>query len=338
MRATVLRRRAIGCRASAHAMALMVVGAIGACPALAQGAAGPEAERSTLDTAPGSEPSPAPEGRPGLPPISVSLKLSSSVQFRTDLRDTPGDVLIGRSGLRVVFSGSPAEKLLLSASIGLEGNWYDFDDPSALIPGESDPFDDLYGLQLFVSPTWLIDDRWSITVGGFASVAGETDAEAGDAVTGGGFIGAGYAFSPEFRLTLGAGAATRLEDDTRLIPVISFAWQVSDTVSLESSGLSLRLTAELAPNFDFSLFGGFESREFRLDDSRAALPEGVVRDQQAPIGAELIWRPIEKLSIGLGGGAIIYQEIEILDSDGDKLNGIDTDPVGFVSLRVEYRF
>lgn len=284
------------------------------------------------------EGAPVPGTEAGQQRWSVTLGGDARLQFRTGLDRPSGDVQISHSGFDVVFAAQAAERLRVSVDLGFEWSNYDFDDAAGLIPGESDPFNDLYALNLKGYGVYAFDDRWSMTVGGFGEAAGEIEADFADGVTGGFFGGVGYAFSKDLFLTLGAGFWTRLEDDPVVLPFVTLLWRIDERLRLEVNGVRGSLTWTVNEQVELALRGGAEYRQFRLDDSRAAFESGVVRDFSVPLGLEVAWRPTARLRLSVEGGAIVYQQMKFVDDGGEEIREFNTDPAPYVGVRVEYIF
>lgn len=260
--------------------------------------------------------------------------------FRADLDDSAGEVGVTRAGADVALLIPVGEKLRISAGLDFEASFYDWDSPDNVVPGSGsrDPWDEVYSVTLSLSATYLLNDNWSIFGGGFVNSSGESGADFSDTITGGGFIGIGYSFSPELTIQGGIGVRSRLEDDERFFPVIGVQWKISEQFSLRTEGPGLRITYAASDEWSFYLRGAYEDREFRLADDNRTVPDGVVRDQSVPIGLGVEWHAVEGLSIGLEAGAIVWQEYDIQSRSGRTLNEIETDPAPYIGLRIDYRF
>ena len=57
-----------------------------------------------------------------------------------------------------------------------------------------------------------------------------------------------------------------------------------------------------------------------------------------PVGLELAWKPIAGLTLAVEGGVAVYQEYEFLNSSGDHISDVNTEPAPYVGLRFEYTF
>lgn len=272
--------------------------------------------------------------------VSIELRARGSFTFSADIDDTDGDVQIGRAGFGVTLGFQPWERARLSLGVDQEVSWYLFDNATPIIPtspADGDPFE--LALSTTFSPRLSVqhDERWAWFVGGIIQVAGEPDADIGDSATFGGFAGARYAFSESFGLSFGFAAKTRLEDDAIVIPLIGLDWKINDRVTVATEGTFGTVTVKLADQWSAILSGGWELRDYRLDDD-AVLPDGVVSDSRVPIGLAFEWKPSPNTTVSVGGGVVVWQEFEFRDEDGDDVSETNTDPAPFIGVSATFRF
>ncbi len=276
---------------------------------------------------------PAPDGG-----AVVTLFGEGRLTFRANLRSSPGDVQIWNAGSGASIRFPVGEQWRLNFRVHGEYSNYDFSGATALVPGAADPFDDLYEAGIGVVAHRALSGPWSLTLGAYIRSAGEPGAEFGDTLWGGGFAGIGYRFNESFRLTLGGGFTSRLEDNAEFVPFIAFTWQITERLRLETQGFDLVLTWEPRTWLDVYAHGSWEYRQFRLDDDRAALPGGVIRDNRFPVGAGVAFKPFDGLRIAVEGGAIVYQEFDVLSSSGNQITDVETEAAAYIMLRIEYQF
>ena len=271
---------------------------------------------------------------------SLRLNGGGSYEFDADL-DGAGDVSVGRVVTGVEFGGPVGEKLRLSFGIEHEGSRYDFGGVGGLLPGivdGDDLLEEAHTVGLSGRLVYLIDDTWSVIAGGGASWGWEDGADAGDGLTGRGFVSVGHRVSETLSLSYGVGIGSRLEDDVRVIPAIGVDWQIREDVRLSVRGLGGELVVGVEDDLDVKLFVAGALRSYRLADDHAALPDGVFNDTSVTVGVGVDWRPLRGLEVGVGVGAVVYRELELLDSSGDDLDTIETDPSLSVGVRVDYAF
>lgn len=270
-----------------------------------------------------------------------SVSGRSRFTFRAQVQGTDADVQVSHSGLNIGMRQRLSDRFSISADLGFEYSYYDFSG-GAVVDGVSDPFSDLYSLGGMVTLSYAVDDQWSVFGSGFLGVAGESGADVGDSFLGGGGAGVNWRPSDWFNISFGLAVRSQLEDDAIFTPLINFTWRLSETMRLESRNLpqggGLGLTWELNDSAEFTLFGGVEYRQWRLDGGQGELRDGVVRDLRVPLGAAMLWRLAPGFSLEVEGGAIVYQEYEFLDSTGRRIEDLDSDIAPFVGVKIEWTF
>lgn len=274
----------------------------------------------------------------------VSFSLFGGVEsgFDGDLDDADGAMSVTRlgAGIGIEFPLGKRNRLTLSASE--EFSFYDFDD-DVLILGSNEPIDDAATTTVGARVSSRISEHWSLIAGGSLSWAAESGAEWQDSLTPSGILGASYRFSD--RLTLGAGGALSfpIEDDARFFPVVLVDWAVTPRIRLSNAsslaGSSLRLSYALCDQWLLFAQGGFERRDFRLnDDSDAPAPDGIFRESRVPVALGVVWRPNAHFTLGVRAGMALGGSIQIDDEDGDELYDDDIGAAPFIGVEASLRF
>lgn len=271
-------------------------------------------------------------------PVEVTFSADPRLTFRGDIRGSDADVLVSNNGFDARLNWTVNPDFRLVFGVGGEVSYYDWGGSSAVFPGASDSFEDVYSANVLVVGRHTVSGPWSFILGGIGRVQGESGADFGDSVTAGGFVGAGYNFSKSSWIDFGVGVFTRLDDDPLVIPYLNVRFPISDRVRLEIGGLDLGIVAKTSETVEVALRGRVEYRDFRLDDSRPAWRDGIVRDLRVPVGLEVAWKPVAGLTLAVEGGVAVYQEYEFLDDDGDHLSDVETEPAPYIGLRIEYTF
>lgn len=284
----------------------------------------------------------APETRLALPldttrPFSIQLSGQGEHTFRADM-DGPGNVSLTRAVASVGFSARLREGIGLRLQLDGEWSQYDFENATTIIAGTGEPWSDVQSYRLAPTFTFDVGETWSLLVGGDVRIAYEPGADLGDSLTGGGFIAARWKIDENFALTLGVSGRSRIEDDALVLPVLGVEWKISDRLSFATQGIGGGLTYKLTDALDLTLRASYDPRDYRLDDDRALLPGGVVQDDRVPVGLELTWRPSPMIALSVYGGAVVYQEFETLDSVGNTVSEVESDPAAFIAVRGTIRF
>ncbi len=275
-------------------------------------------------------------------PWSLTLETTPSFTFRADLDDDAGSVSVLRTDFAADFSGPIGDRLRLT--IGLFGGVanYDFNDFRFNNTDLDDgPLEDTYEAGLSLLAIYAFDEQWYALARGSVVAGWADDADIGDAIFGTAAAGLGYRFSDNFSLALGGGFITRLEDNVGFLPLVVIDWQISETLSLKTTGVGLTLASKLSEQWSVFLRGGGDFHQYRLDDSDNNLPEslrgGAVNDTRVPVGIGLEWNPAAGLTLSLEGGVVVWQQFE-LRNDDEELDEIETDPAAYIAGRLSYRF
>lgn len=281
------------------------------------------------------------DARPSVADKSWSLSIGPTARhyFSTDLRDTPGSFSLSRVGAEADFGLNLGEGWRLG--VGLEGDVsiYDFDGATALIPGAGgEPFDDVYTVRAVPRLSHRLDDKWSYTIGGILEMSGESGADVGESISGGGLFSVRYRFNENFSLSGGIGAKSSLSDSAFVFPLLGVEWQITEKLRFETRGLGAALTLTLSEQWSVALEAEYDRHEFRLDDSRAAAREGVVRDSRLPIGLSATYSPTPTIDLTVRGGVVAWQQFRIENRDGVEISERRSDPAGFVGGNVTFRF
>ncbi len=284
------------------------------------------------------------EGAGGIPPgalpprITYTLRAGGDLTFNTGYDDASGDVSIARGTALVGVSRLIDTSGLVNLTFQTEQSRYDFDNTTALIPGTADPMDVGATYEATLSYAKQENMRWSWNIGGTVGVSGERGADVSDSFIWSVFGGVRQNFSENFNASLGLFVSSRIEDNPLVLPGILFEWKIDERWSLYNDrGAGGTLEYAYDDTLSFTFDGGWESRDYRLDDD-SPLPSGVFRDSRVPLALGTLWKPDQQLEIRARAGAHFFQEFETLNSSGKKVADIESDPSLFITLSVEYRF
>lgn len=276
-------------------------------------------------------------------PSALSFKLHGAYrhEFETEIKGSDANFQVDRvfGGIGIGYRMSP--ELNLRGSFDYEYSDYRFQKADTLIPGvtSGNPFDAFHTLTFSGGLDYHLDEFWTISGTGFVRSAYEEGADFGDGVTGGGFGFVTYRFNSDLALGFGLGVTSRLEDDALVLPVLFIQWRIDDQWSVRSDGLGARLNWAASPEFSVFLNARYERDEWRLDDNRGDVSEGVLRDRRVPIGLGVDWRPIAGLTITGEVSVFVYRELEFLNDRGRSVVEEKTDEImPALGFRVEWRF
>lgn len=345
VRFNVAQRRVVSVCSMACALAL----AAGTAQAQSGGGLGREGV-STAATEDASAQSPAPASATGqnsgarptsvdeqAPKWSLSLRPGFEHTFDAELRDSGATSSVTRAGVSAGLSVSVTEQFRVFLNGEFESSWYRWRDVQTLLPSGRKPIGNAFLARFTPGAAYSIDNEWSVLGGAIIEYAGERGVDWSRAATYGGYGGVKYRVNDSLAFTGGLIVKSRLEDDTLVVPLVGVEWAINDKLTLASDDLGLKLSAKINEQWQASIFGKFELRDFRLKDD-GAISEGVVRDSRIPIGATVRWTPTPRVSVELSGGAVVYQRWTFDDRDGNRVETDRTRPAGFVGINASIGF
>jgi hypothetical protein len=249
-----------------------------------------------------------------------------------------GDFDLGFFEAGVAYNTSLRDDLRLRVSLSTQQSYYDFNDVTTIIPGSDDPWGHLQAYRLGGAFLGRINEHWSWIGGLEVRAAFESGADLGDSLELRGTAGAEYTVNEDLKFTFGVVAGTQIEDDVLVIPIVGIEWAVNEKTRLASQGLGLILSYEVREHWSVGLYGAYELRDWRLDESRSFNAGGVAREERFVLGLELRHRPSNRFELAFEGGVVAWQKLESLDSGGDEVGTEEFDPAPFVGLSVIFRF
>lgn len=257
------------------------------------------------------------------PLANFVLRGGGSVDLAADLGSS-GEVSVQRAnaGIDVILNLPEQAMLILTAES--EYSWYDFDNTTGLVPGNSDPLDRTTAYGFGARLNLPLNEKWTALAGGQIRWTYEEDADTSDALVGIASLGASYKFDNGLTLGLSVAGGNRLEDDLLIIPIPVLNWQINDQWRLESRGAGGRLSYKQSDAL--TLFGGgaWEYRQYRLRED-GPLPDGVMSDERVTFETGATWEPKPLLQITASIGVVAYNEYEFQDSNGDTFSDEDAD-------------
>jgi hypothetical protein len=265
------------------------------------------------------------------------LSIGGRQLSRADFEDTPGDV--ERRSYEFGWSatvGAPGNAWRFE--YGFENHVYRFDGASGLLPGTTSPVEGLFRHRFGAAKVIDFAGAWSGYVSAGIDLGLEGSADFGEALTWRGAGGLEWRVRDDLAWRFGVLAFDRLEDDALIVPIIGFDWDVDARTNIALGANGLEVTRDVGG--DTRAFGrfGYESRQFRLDDS-GPNPEGSLEDSsfQLLVGLDL--------PVGIGEGTLAStrldvfvgaqfgRELEFRTSDVE-VGGDGVDPSALFGLRL----
>ncbi len=199
-------------------------------------------------------------------------------------------------------------------------------------------FDDVTTLSLIGMYANQTDEGHTWFIGGGVLSNGENGADFGDTVDGIFLGGYRHKLSDNLQVGLGITVRSRLDDDVLVVPLPQVKYTVNKFWSIESEGVGLRLNYKASDDLNYGIIGQYASTTFRLDDTHAAAPEGMVTHRRIPVAFYARYAPNDTIEISGRVGGMLSGELEILDTNGNDITSQDIDTGIFGSITVSFKF
>ena len=266
-------------------------------------------------------------------------KLSYSHLFETDVDDSSLEV--SRNTAMFIAGhrfGDPGNKLRFSLQGAYQLTDYDFSNDTGLL------WEDIHQFTLIGLMTYVLDAKWTLLGGGVFRLAGESGADFGDALTGGGFAGFLYSATEDLKLGVLLGAVSQLEDGAAVLPLPLVRWKLSDdwrfnlgAQHLGSVGYGPELLYAPSAAWDLGVNASIQRRRYRLEDS--GLTEGFIGDETSvPIVFKAAWHPEPHIDLGVFAGVVTGGSLRMETSTGNKVLDENYDASATLGLHGTIRF
>ena len=264
--------------------------------------------------------------------LPITASLGASEQFNGSI-DKGGDFSLTRVKLGVGVPVKLNDQVQLGTAFRYEYDHYNFDNTTA-------PWENINTLALSSVLSWQIDDTWSAYAGGIVKMSAESGAALNRGTTGGGLAGFNYKFDET--LSLGAGLAVmgQLEEDTKVLPVITARWKFADNWRLDvgmtdvaTAGYGAELKWFFSKEVDFGFGAQFHKSRFRIDAA-----DGVGQEEAATLYADTTWHASSHVDLGAFCGLAVGGKLRVDNSTGTKLIQSDYDPAAILGLKAAVRF
>jgi lipid A 3-O-deacylase len=269
-----------------------------------------------------------------LPPPEFHINPGFYAPLRAKLEDDKVDVRAPRVSLDLDGLWTLSPQAQFGLGTGIEQAHYRFFNLPSVPPGVVEPIRDAFQVKLTPRFNYSLNERWTLVTGARLSAAGDPDAEVGQSLTYGGYVGARRKFSEHFALTFGAFATSRLEDSLRVLPLLGVEWQISQRWRFATQGLGGQLSYALRPPLRLFFGLSYETREYRLADD-SSVPGGVLRDQTTPITLGLEWQPNPTTKVTVALGRTMGTSYRLRNEQGNTVFDRDAQAAPFVSLGVD---
>jgi len=313
---------------------------------LASGAAVAQqpAPEQTLPQNPPAQPSATPAvPTPTEEQLAAQRKVEWFIKFPTELGlasslDGSGNVTVSRVGADFEVDIPIATRGELDLGFSYDYTRYDFNDATGFVAGSTSPFQDIHreAFRVYYGQQQTLQLGWS--VGGSIGLSGEEGADTADSVVGSVFAGVGYYLSRDLRVGVAVGIFSQLEQSPLILPIPTFKWDISPEWRLATAGKP-GLTLFYSPNelWTFSAGAWYDLKNFRLSES-GPIPGGVGRDEGVPVQLGVSYKPTANVSMDLTGGVRLMSNYEVLNSSGNKIADVESDPMPYLGITIGLKF
>jgi len=244
-----------------------------------------------------------------------------------------GSVSMQHGGWAVMFGSRLAGEQLAAIEVDTEAFFYNLSGANGVVPGENEPFNDLYRTSISGVVRTPDSDEFGWFSGFELSLGGEDEAPTNESLSIGGLGGLRYSSAKSLDVELGIAAQSRLEDDPWFWPFLGLRWRASDSVSFEARGTAVEGRVALDRAWSVFARAEYELRQFRLNPD-GPLAKGVFRDEVIRGGLGLSRRSKDGFGLELLAGMDLWREFNTFDRDGKQVSEIEADSAPFVALEL----
>ncbi len=263
-------------------------------------------------------------------------------QSETDLGDSGGNFAVDRWFVSAGVDYGWDQRTSLGFSVGGGNSTYEFGDLTEI--GGGDPWNKIKDARVSVTWRFGFGETGSFILIPTARLNGESGASSSDSSTYGLYAAAAWRVNENLTIGPGIGVFSRLEDSTRVFPMLAIDWNITDRWNLStgrglaaSQGAGLMLSYELNEDWSLGLAGRYEDIEFRLDNDGPA-PGGVGRDQSLPLVFMATLEPSQKFSLSVFAGVELNGTLKLKNAMGDVVEESDYDPAPLFGATFDVRF
>ena len=178
----------------------------------------------------------------------------------------------------------------------------------------------------------MVNDEWGYFLYGAVSLSAAKSTELESGLTGIGGGGVRYVWSKNLSLGLGAAAATHMEEDPSVLPIIALNWQINDRWNLKTlNGATISYDVSGDKTFLLDLGANYQRREYRLENSVSLYDKTFTVE----VGATYQFSP--NLGIRMFAGVAAGRQFQIRQND-QKITEQDVDAAPIIGVRALFTF
>lgn len=275
-------------------------------------------------------------------PWSFTIDGGGAHQSEVDLKDGTGGFSVDRWFLGAGLNYAWDARTSVGASIGGGKTIYDFTGLTSF--GDGEPWGTIEDSQLSVSARFGVGKQGMALIIPTVRFNGEKGTSNSDSRTFGLFGAVYWRIAENLAIGPGIGVFSRLEDSTRIYPILAIDWNITERLNLStgrglasSQGPGLTLSYQLNEDWSLGITGRYEHLEFRLDDQGIAAG-GVGRDQSIPLVFNAELKPNKHINLSIfaglkfGGKLRLENDLDILVEESKY------DPAPVFGGAFEFRF
>jgi|GEM_PF-245402 len=283
-----------------------------------------------------------PGGRSAFGPWFFGLSGGALHQYRTNLKDKPGDFSVNRGFIQGSAGYAWDRRTRVALSIGGGQSSYDFADTVSIAGGK--PWGRIRDARLSLPVFFGVADRGTAIVIPTVRSYAEQGASLDDGRTEGLLLGLGWRFSDRLEIGPGVGWFSEIGDSSNIFPILVIDWDINDRLKLStgrglaaSQGPGLTLDWRVSKKVSLGITGRYERVRFRLDD-KGAVPNGIGEDRSLPLILTFGFSPTPKINISAFAGAEFAGELRVRTPSGENIEKVEYDPAPVVGLAFRARF
>jgi hypothetical protein len=262
-------------------------------------------------------------------------------QFEADVDNSTAEM--ERDSVQVIAGHrhEVGDGIFLVGNASYHGSYYDFsngNDRSQLL------WNDIHQGTLGLGIGWTVGENWTFVAVGMGRTAGESGADFGDTLTGGGALVVDYRWSEKLSTGAMIGVLSQLEDSAAILPIPTVDWRFADgwrfhlgMVGMAYPGVGPEISYR-SDKWQFALGGSFQKRRYRLDDRAGPTNEGIGQEISFPIFARVAFAPNQNMNFGLMAGVAVGGELRSGADGGSKVFKNNYDPAPIIGLQANFRF
>ena len=250
-------------------------------------------------------------------PVSFNFDGGVLLQSNTDLDQGDGGFSANRwfLSLGVTYAWDRRNSIGLSAGGGSTD--YDFDETIGF--GPEGPWEQIDDNRISIVGRFGFGEKGSILVIPSFRYHGEDDSKTSDGRTWGILAAAAWRLNPDLTIGPGIGVFSRLEDGTRVFPILAIDWNINENWNLStgrgmaaSQGPGLTLSYAFNERWSMGLSGRYEKNEFRLRE-KGSTQGGLGQDRSFPMVLSANWKPNRMITLNLYTGIELGGKLKLKD-------------------------